>query len=65
MCFRQADVGEYLREVDRQGKIRVESRADCSTGGYSFYNNVVSFWVIDMQCAKEDGLQIYCVSTGD
>lgn len=38
VCFRQADVGEYLREVSRQRKVGVDSAADWSTGGYSFYN---------------------------
>ena len=27
VCFRQADVGEYLREVSRQGEIRVKCAA--------------------------------------
>ena len=45
VCFRQADVGEYLREVSRRGEIRVEcvQRADWSIGGYSIYNDVASF----------------------
>lgn len=49
VCFRQADVGEYLREVSPQGEIRVESAADWSIGGYSFYNDVASSWELDMQ----------------
>ena len=40
VCFRQADVGEYLREVSSQGEIRVEFAADWPIGGYSFYNDV-------------------------
>lgn len=49
MCFRQADVGEYLREVIRRREIGVDSAADWPIGGYSFYNDVASFWDIDMQ----------------
>ena len=49
VCFRQADVGEYLREVSRQGKVQVESAADWPVGGYSFYNDVVSLCEIVMQ----------------
>ena len=44
VCFRQADVGEYLREVSPQGSLELDSAADCSIGGYSFHNDVASFW---------------------
>lgn len=49
VCFRQADVGEYLREVSRQGDVRVDSAADWSIGGYAFYDDVATSRNIDMQ----------------
>ena len=49
VCFRQADVGEYLREVSPQGSLDLGSAADCSIGGYSFHNDVASCWDSSMQ----------------
>ena len=51
VCFRQADVGEYLREVSRPGEIRREcgKLADWLIGGYAVYNDVDSFQGIDVQ----------------
>ena len=49
VCFRQADVGEYLREVCAVEEMSVEYTADRSIGGYSFHNDVASFRDADMQ----------------
>ena len=43
VCFRQADVGEYLREVRPKAEMRVGCSANWSIGGYSVHDHVVSF----------------------
>ena len=42
MCFRQADVGEYLREVGPQMELRVGFVAYGLIGGHSFHDDLVS-----------------------
>lgn len=49
VCFRQADVGEYLREVSpRAENCGWGSLADWSIGGYFVYDDVVLFKDGDM-----------------